>query len=104
MDLQIVQKNVISIAHSSGEILKKFFREKFTIKNKEIVGDLVTEADIACEKEILSFLLDKYPHIPILAEESGQVNKQADHDFLWVIDPIDGTNNFAHGLPFFAII
>ena len=61
----------------------------------------VTEVDKAAEKLIADFIKKKYPSHGILAEESGQV--KSSEEYLWVIDPLDGTTNFAHGLPVFSV-
>ena len=63
--------------------------------------DFVTEIDIAAEKTILHGLQQAYPNHSFLAEESGVIAR--DPDFQWVIDPLDGTKNFLHGVPHFAI-
>ncbi len=71
-----------------------------TIKCKGTAGDLVTNADIECEKLIIEYLEKETPYISILAEESGYKSK--DGELKWCIDPLDGTTNYAHGYPFFA--
>ena len=63
-------------------------------------NDFVSEVDRAAEREIIATLRKAYPDHAILAEESGA---QGDSEYLWVIDPLDGTTNFLHGLPQFAI-
>ena len=65
-------------------------------KNKGRI-DLVTKTDIECEKIIKSIIKAKYPKHGILAEESGHDYQES--EYLWVIDPIDGTTNFVHGCP-----
>ncbi len=63
--------------------------------------NLVTEVDLLCEKEIISRIKERFPDHAILAEESGETQGNADH--LWVIDPLDGTVNFAHGFPCYCV-
>lgn len=73
--------------------------------------DLVTEADVACEQAITGFLGERFPTHAVLGEEgqTGGPNQRsiddplADDEFLWIVDPIDGTTNFASGIPHFAI-
>ncbi|MBF0455025.1 MAG: inositol monophosphatase [Magnetococcales bacterium] len=65
------------------------------------LNDLVTEADVETEKEIIQQLKTSYPSYQVLAEESG--GSIPPRGFCWIIDPIDGTNNFIHGLPHFSI-
>ncbi len=76
-------------------------RRDLAIDKKTSSVDLVTEVDKASEKIIISFLRSKYPEHNILAEEGGNVTQG--NDFTWIIDPVDGTTNYAHGYPLFAI-
>lgn len=80
----------------AAEILR-FFQKSFAVSNKEGVNNLVTEADHASEKAILSVIQNKFPDHQILAEESGKLVQ--DSTYKWIIDPIDGTVNFAQGIP-----
>ena len=80
----------------AGEILR-FFNKAFTISNKEGVNNLVTEADHASEKAIISVIHSHFPNHHILCEETGEI--VMDSTYKWIIDPIDGTVNFAHGIP-----
>lgn len=74
-----------------------FFNGSFKISNKEGINNLVTEADHAAEKAIFSVIQKEYPHHYILSEESGEIIM--DSSVKWIIDPIDGTVNFANGIP-----
>jgi len=65
-------------------------------------SDFVTEVDRAAEQAIISTLKTAYPNHSILAEESG-ASDAGDPDYLWIIDPLDGTTNFIHGFPQFAV-
>lgn len=93
--------DLIYIAKTSGDIIRSYFGKNFTIEIKSDVKDLVTQADKESEKTIIDFINKKYPTHGILAEESGSQSNDA--DYLWVIDPLDGTSNFAHGLPIFSV-
>ena len=62
--------------------------------------DLVTEVDLACERAIRAVLSRHMPDVPVLGEEEGGA---IEADTRWVVDPIDGTTNFAHGHPFFCV-
>ena len=66
-------------------------------------SDFVTEVDRAAEAAILEVLREAYPTHGILAEESGLAGTAADSEYQWIIDPLDGTTNFIHGLPQYAI-
>ena len=77
--------------------MQEFFQGKFTISNKEGVNNLVTEADHASEKVIFETIKKEFPSHYILSEEAGELI--TDSTYKWIIDPIDGTINFAHGIP-----
>jgi len=77
--------------------LRRYFNGNFTIASKSSVNDLVTEADHASEKAIIKIIQDKHPDHFILSEETGSV--RTDSNIKWIIDPIDGTINFANGIP-----
>ena len=66
-------------------------------------NDFVTEVDRAAEQAIIQILLDAYPDHGILAEESGREHGSKHSDYLWIIDPLDGTTNFIHGFPVYAV-
>lgn len=77
--------------------ITRFFNKEFTVSNKEGVNNLVTEADHAAEKAIMAVIKNHFPEHQILAEETGEIIQ--DSNYKWIIDPIDGTVNFAHGIP-----
>lgn len=81
--------------------LQKFFAGDFKISSKEGINNLVTEADHASEKAILSVIKHHFPDHHILSEEAGEIVQ--DSNYKWIIDPIDGTVNFAHGIPLCGI-
>lgn len=85
-----------AINAGAGEILR-FFNKDFKISNKEGVNNLVTEADHASEKAILDVIKSQFPDHYIIAEETGKIIQ--DSNYKWIVDPIDGTVNFAHGIP-----
>lgn len=94
-------RDIIEISHEAGELVREGFGENFGIEFKSNEANLVTDIDKASEKHIKEFIQKKYPSHSILAEEGGGTTKES--EYLWVIDPIDGTTNFAHGLPIFSI-
>ena len=100
LELEELLNHSITAGKLGGEILMKNYGKLTEIKNKETIGDLVTNADIEAEKKILEYLMNQTPNIPVLAEESGQ--NGFEQSLMWCIDPLDGTTNFAHGYPFFA--
>ena len=90
----------IRIAREAGAILQDFASRDFTITNKGRIN-LVTEADHASEAHIKRAILENYPDHQILAEESGV--HASSSDYVWIIDPLDGTTNFAHGVPCYGV-
>ena len=86
---------------AAGAVLKERWGNLTDIQEKGRQGDLVTEADKLAEAEVLKVLKRHLPEHQILAEESGSLGN-ADSKYLWAIDPLDGTTNYAHGLPLAA--
>lgn len=76
-------------------------RRDLIIDAKSTSVDLVTEVDKGSEKVLIEFIQANYPTHSILAEESGVTDKES--DYTWIIDPVDGTTNYTHGYPLFAI-
>ncbi|VEP12207.1 Inositol-1-monophosphatase [Hyella patelloides LEGE 07179] len=89
-------------ALAAGAILQDKFCNLENIQNKGRPGDLVTEADKAAEAKVLELLNRHLPDHQILAEESGTLGGN-DRKYLWAIDPLDGTTNYAHGYPIAAV-
>jgi myo-inositol-1(or 4)-monophosphatase len=91
-------KNTLFKAIEAGAIeLKRYFNGTFTISSKATINDLVTEADHASEKAIFKVIQQNHPDHFILSEETGSMPTQS--NIKWIIDPIDGTINFANGIP-----
>ena len=91
-------KNTLLRAIDAGAAeLRRYFNGSFTISSKESINDLVTDADHASERAIIKIIQDKHPDHFILSEETGSV--QTNSKTKWIIDPIDGTINFANGIP-----
>ncbi len=94
-------KTALLAALEAGYILRRLFDKPHEIRYKGDI-DLVTEADIASEEAVLKVLKDAMgPDVSILAEESGGNSDISGP--LWIVDPLDGTTNFAHGFPFFGV-
>ncbi|MFG0336303.1 MAG: inositol monophosphatase family protein [Maioricimonas sp. JB049] len=87
-------------AQIGGDVVARAFRDGVTIHSKA-TANLVSDADLESERVIAECITAAFPEHVILGEElhSGEVT--AEH--LWIVDPIDGTNNFAHGIPHFAV-
>lgn len=86
-------------ASAGGAVLQHYWGNLSNIQSKGRPGDLVTEADKAAEKEVLSVLRLHFPSHAILAEESGSLGTETD-GLLWAVDPLDGTTNYTHQYPF----
>jgi myo-inositol-1(or 4)-monophosphatase len=91
----------VRAAREAGRIITRNFNriDRLTISDKGN-NDFVSEVDRNAEAVIINLLREKYPNHAILAEESGG---QGTDDYLWIIDPLDGTTNFLHGFPQFAV-
>src|SRR3990167_9235949 len=98
------QVNVmIRAARRAGDIIIQALdrRDKLEIQEKKR-NDFVTEVDLQVEQTLIHLLQESFPNESFLTEEQGEIWGE-DRDSLWVIDPIDGTLNFIHGFPYFAI-
>jgi myo-inositol-1(or 4)-monophosphatase len=92
----------IETAREAGQILLEMFGRKINISKKGDIN-LVTEADLATEKHIIGKIRSHYPKHSSLAEESGDAIVIDDSAWKWIIDPLDGTTNYAHGYPCFCV-
>lgn len=95
--MEQLKKVLLDATHEAGKIIQSYFNGTFAINHKEGINNLVTEVDHLAEQKIISVIKATYPTHSIIGEESGE-NIQLS-DYQWVIDPIDGTVNFAHGIP-----
>ncbi len=94
----------IKAARAAGALINRASRDVDTVKvGTKSVNDFVTEVDEAAEQLIIQTLLRAYPSHGFLAEESGQAHGDPESDFIWIIDPLDGTTNFIHGFPVYAV-
>jgi myo-inositol-1(or 4)-monophosphatase len=101
--IQELLETAISAAKIAGSILKEGYGTTFKINNKIGRNNLVTEYDFASEKAIINHIKNKYPNHRFLAEESGNTGTNNEDEIIWVIDPLDGTVNFAHSIPIFCV-
>jgi myo-inositol-1(or 4)-monophosphatase len=97
-----MENTILKALHKAGEILMKNFGKLTEYTIKENQNSIVTAADIESEKKIIEIILEKFPDHNTLGEETGFRNRNS--EFTWVIDPLDGTSNFAAGLPWFGVI
>ena len=103
-DPQLVQRLLLAreLALRAGGVQRSRYETHLTIESKSASIDLVTEVDRACEALIVSAIREEFPADAILAEEGG-VGAAPGAEFCWVVDPLDGTTNFAHGFPRFCV-
>ncbi|MDJ0795315.1 MAG: inositol monophosphatase family protein [Calothrix sp. MO_167.B12] len=102
-NLQIFLDIATEAALAAGAVLQGYLgKVEDAITEKGRPGDLVTVADKASEAVVLDFLRRHFPDHSILAEESGKLGNQQ-NKYLWAIDPLDGTTNFAHQYPCFSV-
>jgi len=81
----------------SGKIIHSHFQGTFKVENKEGINNLVTEVDKMSETRIIEIIKKHFPSHSIISEEIGELKKDSPYE--WIIDPIDGTVNFAHSIP-----
>lgn len=94
----------VKAARAAGAIINRAALDLEVIKvGSKGPNDFVSEVDRAAEQAIIETLLEAYPDHGILAEESGREHGRRNSDFLWIIDPLDGTTNFLHGFPVYAV-
>jgi myo-inositol-1(or 4)-monophosphatase len=94
----------VKAARGAGAIINRASLDLDLLKvNTKGPNDFVSEVDQAAEQSIIETLLAAYPGHGILAEESGRTHGAKDSDYVWIIDPLDGTTNFLHGFPVYCV-
>jgi myo-inositol-1(or 4)-monophosphatase len=94
-------KDIKFIAQEAGKIIREGFGKSFSYEYKTNESNIVTEIDKKAEELIKEFIFKYYSKHSILAEESGETFNNP--EYVWVVDPLDGTTNFTHGLPIFSV-
>ena len=97
----MLKQTLLKATEAGAAVLKQFFNGEFKISNKEGINNLVTEADHAAEKAIFEVIRQEFPNHYLLSEEAGEIVQES--SYKWIIDPIDGTVNFANGIPICAV-
>jgi myo-inositol-1(or 4)-monophosphatase len=95
------KETIIAAAKAGEVVLRKYYHNEFKISSKTSINDIVTQADMESETAIIDVIKAQSPTQYIYSEEAGELAQES--DYKWIIDPIDGTVNFAHGLPLCAI-
>ena len=93
----------ISVAEEAGKFVMNYFDKDFEVFSKDTKNNLVTEVDKGCQELVKNKISNRFPGHSIIGEEDGASSLRNSSEFTWVIDPIDGTTNFANGLPNFSI-
>ena len=99
-DLDAILVVAVDAARAAGALLRDGFHDPKEIRHKSSAIDLLTQFDEAAEALLVPWLAAAFPDHAIIAEEGAG---QAGSDWVWYVDPIDGTNNFAHGIPHFCV-
>jgi myo-inositol-1(or 4)-monophosphatase len=95
----------LETAREAGQLLCRLYRQRHTVRHKSTAIDLVTEADLASERLIVEAIRAQFPNDAILSEEGlGDLQRVPDETHrLWIVDPLDGTVNYAHGYPVWGV-
>ncbi len=92
-------------ASAGGHVLQRYWRDGVELRDKSLQGgksyDLVSDADLESQSVIVNLLGDAFPDHAVMGEEDLTADVDAEH--LWIVDPLDGTNNFVHHIPHFAV-
>lgn len=97
LSLRMFKNTLLKALEAAGTRIRSFDESDFQISNKEGINNLVTEVDHAAEEVIIATIKESFPEHQILSEECGELVQ--DSLYKWIIDPIDGTVNFAHRIP-----
>jgi myo-inositol-1(or 4)-monophosphatase len=98
----MMQELLIECLKRAGEIQLSRFHTIDKISRKESISSIVTEVDLECDKEINGIIQKGFPDHNVLSEETGLKNNNS--EYTWIIDPLDGTSNYAAGLPWFGVL
>lgn len=99
--IKIAKEVAIQAAKEAGELIKSYYSKDKQVVEKGDDGDLVTLADHLSEEIIMKAILSHFPDHQIRSEETGWTGDEG--DWLWLVDPLDGTNNYAIGLPVYGV-
>ena len=102
LDLTDTRDFAVGVAEAAGRVLRDGAGGDLHIRQKGCSGDLVTDLDFAAERLIVDRILDRFPGHGVIAEEGGTHTAEDTH-WSWLVDPLDGTNNIAIGLPAYVV-
>lgn len=101
LSLRMLKRTLLQAVEAAAAAIRAFDEADFKVSSKEGINNLVTEVDHASERAIFDVIKASYPGHHILSEEAGEIVQ--DSEYKWIIDPIDGTVNFAHRIPLCAV-
>lgn len=101
VNLRQAQRFAVTTAEVAGRLLRQGAHQDLGVRQKGVNGDLVTDLDLAAERLIVDRIRNRFPTHHIVAEESG--GQPDDTTWTWLVDPLDGTNNLAIGLPTYVV-
>ena len=100
-DINKLKEVMFKAADEAASIQMEYFEKDFEIGRKRDYSDLVTEVDKKSEARIIEIIHETFPGHNVLGEEGGDQHKTS--DYVWIVDPIDGTVNYAHSVPIFCV-
>lgn len=95
------ERTAVLAVREAGALARKQFGTRMIVREKGESGDLVTEVDEAADRLIVDAIRSRFPHHGIRSEEQGTVSR--DSEWNWLVDPLDGTNNYALGIPLYGV-
>lgn len=101
MDTKKIRKIAIQAALAAGKIIFNNKNKVSGVRYKDEKKSIVTDIDLQAEKKIISIIQKNYPDHSIISEEKGKINRN--QEYLWVIDPLDGTANYSQNIPFYCV-
>jgi myo-inositol-1(or 4)-monophosphatase len=93
----MIKTTLFKATETAGKILQEYFHQSYRVSSKDSINNLVTEVDKRSETAIINIIKEDFPDHQVLSEEIGALPQ--DSEYKWIIDPIDGTVNFAHQIP-----
>lgn len=93
----LLKNTLLRAVHAGADVLKHYFEGSFEVQSKDSLNNLVTEVDKKAEDVVIEIIRGEFPEHFILSEEVGEMSTPS--NYKWIIDPIDGTVNFAHSIP-----
>lgn len=101
--LALRQETALCAARAAGDILLRYYEQSFSVNTKSSESDLVTQADLEADAAIRQIIGQACPEDTLITEETFVEGQNIDLTSAWIVDPLDGTTNFAHGFPYFAV-